>query len=240
MQLQRRRAPKGSLWKQLEQPAHRDALVATYGAEGTLSLALELMQRERNATTRANFGCLGYVAFFFSWFVFAGFGLYLSAVFPILTILFSPVVLVILLKMNKEQTVRRLNLLWLLRLSVRGLTDSTKAPELIRAIRSVGILEDPVLRRELRQELGRLLLRLPVAQAQKLTRLERLYLRAWLWEAMKWDQAGDTEFCLAVLLTLGDAKDRSAWPHALLCARWHHNPRVREAARACMDELRSS
>ena len=54
-------------------------------------------------------------------------------------------------------------------------------------------------------ERRRLLLRCPVEQAQKLTWLERLYLRAWLWEAMKWDQ----------------------------------NRRVREAARACMDELRS-
>ncbi|WP_309716976.1 hypothetical protein [Armatimonas sp.] len=105
------------------------------------------------------------------------------------------------------------------------------------AIRSVDTSEDPALKRELRQELKRLLLRLPAEQARRLTRIERLYLRAWLWEAMKWDQAGDAEFCMATLLALGDAKDRSVVPHAWLCARWHRTPRVQEAARACLDEL---
>jgi hypothetical protein len=157
-------------------------------------------------------------------------------------VLFSPVLLFYLSKTGKTQTSRRLNLTKLLRYSIRDLTNSTatSASQVMCAIRNIGIMEDPTLRRVLRQELGRLLLRLPVTQAQKLTRLERLYLRAWLWEAMKWDQAGDAEFCLAVLLTLGDARDRSVWPHALLCARWHRHQRVREAARACMDELRGS
>ena len=98
-------------------------------------------------------------------------------------------------------------------------------------------MEEPTLRRELKQELGRLLLRLPTKQARRLTRIERLYLRVWLWDAMKWDQEGDAEFCMATLLALGDAKDRSVLPHAWVCARWHRMPRVREAARACLDEL---
>ena len=239
MQLQRRR-PDSTLWKQLELPAHRETLETlrqTHGAEALLPVVLELMQHERGAGRRGIIGGLGYTAFFLASVALTLVWNPAMLIFPMLQILFSPVVLVILRQINQEQTPRRLNLMRLLRVTVRELTDSTKVPEVIQAVRSIGVFEDPVLRRELRQELGRLLLRLPVEQARQLTPRERLYLRLWLWDAMQWDQAGDSEFCMAALLTLGDARDRWVRPLAWLCVRGHHSLRVREAARACMDEL---
>ena len=185
MQLQRRRPPpQSSLWKQLEQPAHRELLemlLRTYGAEALLSIVLGLIRKEKSAGTRMGFGCFWYLLLFSSWFVLGSFGLHLNVIIPLLMVLFSPIVLVSLSVQSHNRAPYRSNLLRLLKLSARELTDNTKVPELIQAIRSVGIMEDWPLRRELRQDLGRLLLRCPVEQAQKLTWLERLYLRAWLW-----------------------------------------------------------
>jgi hypothetical protein len=238
--MQQRRRPDSTLWKQLERPAHREALeelVRTYGAESLLPLVLEQLRHSPSAERRAGIGCLLYLGVGTAVYVLATLSNPLLLIFPLLQILFSPIATVILLKMQQEQSPRRLNLLRLLRLVARELSDSTLAIPLIRAIQSVGALEDPVLRRELRQELGRLLLRLPRERARQLPARERLVLRSWLWQAMRWDHAGDTEFCLAILLVLGDAQDQLVRPHAWLCRRWHHAERVREAARACLDEL---
>ena len=241
MQLQRHRNTQTGLWKQLQEPAHRDTLdsiVENYGAENLLPVLLQLLKKEKSAGWRSGFGCLSYLAIFV---VCCALGMVweISLLLATALVLFSPVLLFYLSKTGKIQTARRLNLTRLLRYSIRDLTDSTaaSATQVMHAIRSVGASEDPSLRRELRQELARLLLRLPAEQARRLTRIERLYLRAWLWEAMKWDQAGDAEFCMATLLVLGDAKDRSVLLHAWLCTRWHRTPRVQEAARACLDEL---
>lgn len=239
MQLQRRR-PESTLWKQLEQPTHRETLeviLQTHGSEALLPLVLELMQHERGAGRRGIISGLIYTVFFLISVALPLVWNPAMLIFPLLLVLFLPLVLVLLLKINQEQTPRRLNLMRLLRVTVRELTDSAKVPEVIQAVRSIGVFEDPVLRRELRQELGRLLLRLPVEQAHQLTPRERFCLRAWLWDAMQWDQAGDSEFCMAVLLTLGDARDRWVRPQAWLCVRGHHSQRVHEAARACLDEL---
>lgn len=227
------------LWTQLERPLSRealDALLATYGAESLLPPLLELLRREKSGSTRAGLGCLSYVALGVLCGVFMQF--FWGFIFLFLLVLvLCPVVLFLVLKLAHKQTVRRANLLRLLQLTAHDVRDSSKVSELIRAVRMVSSFENPLLRRELRQELGRLLLRLPTEQARRLTRSERAALHGWLWEAMKWDQPGDTEFCLAALLVLGDAHDRWTLPHAWLCARWHHAPQVREAARACLDAL---
>ncbi len=239
MQLQRPR-PDSTLWKQLEQPAHRETLeklLQTYGAGALLSMTLDLLQHEKGAWRRGVWGCLVYTVFFLVSVALTLFWNPAMLIFPLLQILFSPLVLAILVQMSRESTPRRLNLLRLLRATTRELTDSVKTPEVIQAVRCVGVFEDKVLRRELRQELGRLLLRLPAEQARQLTPQERFYLRIWLWDAMQWDQAGDSEFCMAALLTLGDAQDPWVRLQAWLCARGHHSPRVREAAYACLDEL---
>ncbi|MBB6048515.1 hypothetical protein [Armatimonas rosea] len=237
--MQRQRDTQSRLWKQLQEPTLQSALesiVAAYGAENLLPLLLQFLKREKSAEWRAGFGCLAYLAIF--WVCCALCSVWeFSLLFAVAMVLFSPVFLFVLSKIGKTQTPRRVNLTRLLRYSVRDLTDSTAAAKVISAIRSIGLSEDATLRRELRQELERLLLRLPTESARRLTRIERLYLRLWLWDAMKWDQAGDADFCIAALLVLGDAKDWSVVPHAWLCTRWHRTPRVRAAASACLDEL---
>lgn len=234
---QERRVRDDSLQRLLESPLPPTALeelVNRYDPERLLPLVLAWRRSPRPVSKC----CLIYSAVFLLCCLLSVFIPSLWA-FAALMVLCSPVIVIVAYVDTWDKGhLRTTNFQRVLLRTVQELRDSNQTRQVVTALRYLRQRDNPTLWREVRHELTRLMLRMPTERARELTGWERLCLRVWLWGAMKRDLTEDAEFCMAALLVLGDARDHSAWLPAWLCARGHREIRVREAACACLDELK--